>query len=159
MKATEVYVDLKGRRYTTADLDANERKLIDELQVRARKHPDWNDYSNYWMLRVTEFYAKQSLSKRQIRETALYRIAQDIGSRLAVNAGQARLPDYRDELEEIIREQFQTRREFCEATGLSEDMLSHVLSKRKHLAVDTLSEALGRIGYSLRLVPMKPATR
>lgn len=32
-------------------------------------------------------------------------------------------------------------------------MLSHVLAKRKHLAVDTLADALAKIGYMLRIVP------
>jgi hypothetical protein len=34
----------------------------------------------------------------------------------------------------------------------SEDMVSHVLSHRKHLAADTLALAPSRIGYSLRIV-------
>ena len=57
---------------------------------------------------------------------ALYRLAQDLGSRQQVERGEARVPDYRDELEGIIVSRFKTRRAFCEATGLSEDMLSHV---------------------------------
>jgi hypothetical protein len=84
----------------------------------------------------------------------VYRIAQDIGGRIALATGMARLGDYRDELEMLIHQRFRTRREFCEATGLSEDMLSHVLAKRKHLAVDTLVEALGRIGYALHIAPV-----
>jgi hypothetical protein len=31
-------------------------------------------------------------------------------------------------------------------------MLSHVLSKRKHLAIDTLADALARVGYSIHIV-------
>lgn len=53
----------------------------------------------------------------------------------------------------MIRTHFHTRREFCEATGISEDMLSHVLAGRKHLAIDTLSQALARIGYRLQITP------
>jgi hypothetical protein len=83
-----------------------------------------------------------------------YRVGQDLGSRLAVAAGAARPPDYRDDLEELIRTRFRTRREFCEATGISEDMLSHVLARRKHLALDTLTEALNRIGYTLHIAPL-----
>ena len=74
---------------------------------------------------------------------------------MAVEAGIARVPDYRDELNELIRSRFQTRRQFCQATGLTEDMLSHVLVGRKHLAIDTLADALSRIGFSLRIVPVK----
>lgn len=86
-------------------------------------------------------------------QSPLWRIVQDIGARLHIESGLARAPDYRDELEQIIRERFSTRRAFCEATGLSEDMLRHVLARRKHLAIDTLTDALGKIGYSLRIVP------
>ena len=81
-----------------------------------------------------------------------------VRQRLAVAQGVARNPDYRDEIEELIRTRFKTRREFCEATGLSEDMLSHVLARRKHIAIDTLSEALSRIGCFLRIVPQPAPT-
>jgi len=64
--------------------------------------------------------------------------------------------DYRDELELLIVTRFRTRREFCAATGLSEDMLSHVLARRKHMAIDTLTEALARTGFRLTIVPLVP---
>ena len=84
-------------------------------------------------------------------------LPRDLGSRLAIQAGVARTPDYRDELSDLIESQFQTRRAFCQATGLTEDMLSHVLAGRKQLAISTLNDALSRIGFSLRIVPIKPA--
>jgi hypothetical protein len=111
------------------------------------------------MSRVARFYAARGLSRRDVRQTAAYRIGQDLASRIAIDAGLTRAPDYRDELERIIRQRFSTRRDFCRATGLSEDMLSHVLAKRKHLAVDTLAMALQKIGYALRVVPAEPAKR
>ena len=42
--------------------------------------------------------------------TPLYRLAQDLGSRQEVQRGEARTPDYRDDLEQIIREKFKTQR-------------------------------------------------
>jgi hypothetical protein len=81
-------------------------------------------------------------------------VAQDIGSRLGIAQGKMRQSDYRDELEQLILTRFKTRREFCEATGLSEDMLSHVLARRKHLAVDTLYSALEKVGYTLHITPL-----
>ena len=53
----------------------------------------------------------------------------------------------------MIRTVFPTQKAFCDATGLSEDLVSHVLARRKHLAIDTLSEALRRIGYHIEIVP------
>ena len=69
------------------------------------------------------------------------------------------MPDYRDEIETLVRTRFKTRREFCEATGLSEDMLSHVLAGRKNIAIDTLSDALSRIGCALKIVPQTGSKR
>jgi hypothetical protein len=148
------YTTLKGEVIPLTALDADERRLLDELTDFQRNHPDWASFSNHWLGRVAEFYAARGLARRQVRDTAVYRVAQDLDSRLAVRAGLARVPDYRDELEGLIRTHFRTRRAFCEATGISEDLLSHVLARRKHLAIDTLSEALGRIGFGLRIAPL-----
>ena len=68
-----------------------------------------------------------------------------------------RRSDYRDDLEQLILTKFRSRREFCEATGLAEDMLSHVLAKRKNLAIDTLTEALEKVGYTIHIVPLPEA--
>src|SRR5919202_1213330 len=147
MSRADAYVDLKGRDIPLADLDADERKLVARLRRRARTHPDWDDFDNYWTRAVAAFYEARGRSRAEARQTPVYRVAQDLSGRLAVTAGLARVPDYRDELEELIRERFPTRRAFCEATGLSEDLLSHVLAHRKHLSLGTLTKALARIGF------------
>ncbi len=152
------YEDLKGQQWDLTVLDAEERNLVADLQRRVETHPDWNDFDNYWMPRVAALYDARGLSRADSAGTAVYQIAQDLSGRLAITLGLARTPDYRDELRESIRTHFKTRREFCEATGLSEDMLSHVLSGRKNLALDTLAKALHRIGYRIHLVPEGPAT-
>jgi hypothetical protein len=90
-------------------------------------------------------------------ETPVYRILQDLGSRLGIAQGKVRMSDYRDELEQLILTRFKTRRAFCEATGLSEDMLSHVLARRKHLGIDTLTDALAKIGFALHITPVSEA--
>lgn len=150
------YIDLDGHEISLADLDDEERRLVGRLRRRAKSHPDWNDFEYYWTRVVGEFYDARGLSRKEARQTSVYRIAQDLGSRLGIAAGLVRPADYRDDLEELIRTRFRTRREFCEATGISEDMLSHVLAGRKHLAIDTLEAALARIGYCLRIVPLDP---
>ena len=154
MKQVKPYQNLKGESIPCDSLPADERKLIAELQAKAKRSREWAAFRNLWILRVSEFYGVQGLTRSQIRQTAGYRIGQDLASRMMIAQGLARHPDYRDELESIIHQQFKTRREFCKATGLSEDMLSHVLAKRKHLAVDTLEESLRRIGYTLRIAPV-----
>jgi hypothetical protein len=159
MSRPDVYVDLKGQEIPLVALDADERQLVGRLRRRARTHPDWDDFDNYWTRAVQAFAQARGLGRAEARHTAVYRIAQDLSGRLAVAAGLARVPDYRDELETLIREHFPTRRAFCEATGLSEDLLSHVLARRKHLSLGTLTEALRRIGYGLHITAEPPRKR
>jgi len=144
---------LRGRTIDLAVLDSSELKLFRQLQKDAVKM-DTAAYRNHWIGKVSELLSARGLSKSEIVSSPLYRLAQDLGSRQQVERGEARVPDYRDELEGIIVSRFKTRRAFCEATGLSEDMLSHVLARRKHLAIDTLTEALSRVGYQLRIAPL-----
>ena len=146
------YQDIKGQIHSLVHLDANERELLRQLQHRAAGTITWNEFSTYWMAAVRDFYEARGLNRQEIQRTVAFRIAQDLDSRLGIASGMVRRADYRDELEQLIRSRFKTRRSFCEATGLSEDMLSHVLSKRKHLAIDTLADALARVGYSIHIV-------
>ncbi|HVC96304.1 MAG TPA: hypothetical protein VND64_21650 [Pirellulales bacterium] len=154
MSSPDEYTDLKGKVFSLARLDPDEQDLVCGLISRAKSHPDWNEYSNFWMAAVWEFYAAMGLTRRETQQKLPYKIGQDLCSRIGIAAGYVRPSDYRDELEQLIRTRFSNRREFCEATGLAEDMLSHVLARRKHLAVDTLAEALARVGYALHIVPI-----
>lgn len=130
-------------------------RLLSFIEKRARSRPDWNDFDNYWQRTVAEFYDARGVPRQESRRSAVYRVAQDISNRLAIAASMARAPDYRDELEEIIRTRYRTRREFCAATGLSEDMLSHVLSRRRHLSMESLMRVLDRIGFVLHIAPLQ----
>ena len=149
------YRDLRGKEIPLNQLEDDELHLVDQLKARAAKRPEWNAYDNFWMKKVGAFYGKKGLGRREITQTVPWKIAQDLSGRLSIEQGLARIPDYRDELDELIRENFRTRRAFCEATGLSEDLLSHVLARRKHLAIDTLNNALSRIGFTLRISPLE----
>src|SRR4051794_4357198 len=125
MKAADVYVDLDGHEIALAALDAEERRLVARLRRRARTHPDWTDFDNYWMRELVAFYDARGVRRPALKERAPYRIAQDLSGRLGIASGLVRSGAYRDELEELIRDHFPSRRAFCEATGIGEDMLSH----------------------------------
>lgn len=150
------YVDLRGEVIDMSSLDAEELRLLDELQQYAKEHPDPRkvEFWNFYAPRVGSFYEQRGLSRRETTRTTVWRIAQDINGRLMIAAGLARRGDYRDELENLIRTKFATRRAFCEATGLSEDMLSHVLAKRKNLGIQTLADALSKVGYTIHIAPL-----
>ncbi len=155
------YVDLKGREWSLRALDPAERKLIATLQEHdqacrisgSEPAQKWCAFDNLWLPLVVSFYTARGLSRKEITQTPGYQIAQDLSGRMAIALGVARQPDYRSGLCEIIDAHFKTRREFCEATGLAEDMLSHVLAGRKDLSMESLSNALDRIGYTIRFVP------
>jgi hypothetical protein len=159
MRQASVYVDLDGKAICLEHLDDEERKLLARLRRRARTNPDWDAFDNFWTIAVPALYEARGMDRKAVPRTVLWRIAQDLSGRIAVAAGLARLGDYRDELEELIDEHYPSRRAFCEATGLSEDMLSHVLAGRKDLSLGALTKALKRIGYRLRIVPYATAAQ
>lgn len=117
----------------------------------------WNEFENYWFAKIGRFYDQRRIPRKESRHTAVFRIAQDLSSRNGIRTGYVRMPDYRDELAVMIQRRFKSRREFCQATGISEGMLSHVLARRKHLSIETLTDALAKVGYSLQITPIESA--
>jgi len=146
-----------GIPYDLSKLDKEEREVVRDLLSFATRHPDakTGEYHNYYIARVGDFYQARGLSRAEILKTTVWQIAQDINGRLMVASGIARdADDYRDKLDALIREKYGSRRRFCELTGVSEDMLSHVLAKRKHLSIQSLSDALAKIGYTIHITQM-----
>lgn len=154
MARNDTYIDYRGRELSLAGLDDAERELVESLQRRAAATSDWCEFSNFWAKAVGDFYAARRVSRAKRVKTLPYRIAQDLSSRIGLASGMMRFPDYRDDLADLIRTRFKSRRHFCKKTKLSEAMLSHVLARRKHLALDTLTKALRRIGCQLHIVPL-----
>ena len=89
MRQPNGYVDLKGCELSLSDLDAAEQALVAELQERFNGRPEWNAFENYWTTTVAQFYEARGLKRRESRHKAVYRIAQDLGNRLAIAAGLA----------------------------------------------------------------------
>jgi hypothetical protein len=159
-----LYIDLDGTTWDIQELDLKERRLLADLRKHAqtcqKAHGDpmqrWCDFDNYRLPRILALYEPRGLTRKQIIRTAVYQIGQDLSGRLGIALGLVRQPDYRDYLEDLIEKHFKTRREFCKATGLSEDMLSHVLAGRKDLSMAALSKALDRIGFTINFKPREP---
>ena len=146
-----------GIPYDLSALDEEEREIVRDLLAFATRHPDarTGEFHNYYMPRISNFYQARGLSRAEIIETTVWQIAHDINGRLIVASGLARdSDDYREKLDALIREKYGSRRKFCELTGISEDMLSHVLAKRKHLSIQSLTEALAKIGYTIHITPI-----
>jgi hypothetical protein len=166
MKRADVYVDLDGNEMALARLNPEERRLVGRLRRRARTHPDWTSFDNYWMRELVAFYDARGVRRSAMKERIPYRIAQDLSSRLGFAAGQIRPPDFLDELEGLILEEFPSRQAFAKATGMAETELDEVLAGRKSVSLETVEYALERIGYRLAIRPavqakdlQRPASR
>jgi hypothetical protein len=151
------YTTLHGYDLDLASLSPEESSIFVAAHKAYVDSPDWLDFKQKWLNEVVNYYDRHKVSRRETVQKPLYKAVQDLGSRLMVNAGYARMPDYRQQLLSIIETKFDTRREFCEAAGVTEDMLSHVLKGRKDLSIGALEELLGKIGYGLSLVPIPKA--
>jgi hypothetical protein len=161
MRNDKAYVDLDGNPIPLSALDAAERQLVARLRRQARSNPDWDAFDNFWTRAVPDFYLARGLKRRAIPRTPVWQIAQDLSSRLGIAAGLVRPPgerDYRDQLERLVLH-FPSRQAFCKATGLSQDMLSHVLAGRKDLSLPALEKALARIGYVIKMIPVSGKQR
>ncbi len=162
----ESYTDLRGREWNLESLDVDERAMVAELHLRADELMSsdaapmqrWCDFDNYWPSKVLPFYESRGLTRMEAVQSPGFQLAQDLSGRIAVSLGFAREPDYRDDLLRIASSQFETRRAFCEASGIAEDMLSHVLAGRKDLSLGALAKAMHRIGYKLAIVPCEIAS-
>jgi hypothetical protein len=154
------YVNIYGETISLDELDAEERTLVTRLRRRARIHPGWCEFGNFFMHAVGAFYDARGMSRKLVAKTAVFRIALDLSSRLGIAEGKIAPPSfgYRDQLERLVL-QFPTRRDFCKAAGISQPMLSHVLAGRKDLSVASLSKALERIGYQMQFTPAASAKK
>ncbi len=108
---------------------------------------------------VTQFYEARGLSRAKIIKTPTYQISQGLSARLGIAQGLVRPPDYLDQLEDLVLNHFPSRSAFSKASGLAEKLLDDVLAGRKDLSLESLSKALKRIGYCLRIVPEMTAKR
>jgi hypothetical protein len=157
MSKNSEYTDRRGESLDLTELDRDERELVGELLRYAEARPNARtaEYWNYYPRRVGDFYQARGLTRKEITRTVVWQIAQDVNGRLLVAAGLAKdSDDYREKLDALIREKYGSRRKFCELTGISEDMLSHVLAKRKHMSIQSLSDALAKVGYTIQITPM-----
>jgi hypothetical protein len=151
------HTTLRGLQLDLTSLTAEEAAVFDQARRAYVESPEWHEFKQKWLNEVLSIYDRQKLPRREAVAKPLYRAVQDLGSRLMVQGGYAKMPSYREQIEALIETHFETRREFCEATGLSEDMLSHVLKGRKDVSIVTLTESLCKIGYALAIVPLPKA--
>src|SRR5437868_15006165 len=106
MKHGDVYVDLDGQEICLVHLDAEERKFVTRIQRRARTHPEWTTFDNWWTAAVPAFYQSRGLARRLVPRTIPWKIAQDQSSRLGLMAGWIEPDDWRGDLEALVRDKY-----------------------------------------------------
>ncbi len=160
---TEVTIDIpvadvNGYPIDASKLDDEEERLMERLYDKYSEKPDSIEFKKLWLELVVGMYDQRKLPRKEMIAKPLFKIAQFWDSQLMVEQGLATVPHYREQLRELS-DTYPTRRAFCDATGLSEDMLSHVLHGRKELSIAALDHILSRIGYAIRIVPYTNTNR
>lgn len=143
-----------NRRTNPTRFDPDEQQIANRIMALFESATGASAFGNAWRALVFEFYRARKLTDVRILDSKLHRMGETLEDKLKLRTGTAAVPDYRDDLLEISK-RFSNRREFCEAAGISEDMLSHVIHSRKDFSIRALSEALGRIGYRIVLAPIE----
>ena len=143
------YQTLKNEIYDLASLPPDQRKIFETVWNLYEQGPDWDKFSTFWLARVDGLQPK--LTRKEIVETPIFKILEDMDSRLAIKQDHARRGDYRDELQVIVDQNFPSRYAFCQTIGLDEGYLSRVLNKRQHISMKKLTQILSTIGYELTI--------
>ena len=143
------YQTLKNEIYDLASLSPDQRDIYEAVRDFYQQEPAWDKFTAFWLARVDRLQPK--LTRKEITETPIFKICEDMDSRLAIKGGYARPGDYRDELQMIIDQRFSSRYAFCQTIGLDEGYLSRVLNKRQHISIKKLTQILDAIGYELTI--------
>lgn len=133
-------------------LDAQEKKLRDRIISEASTLSSL-DYNNSIFKVIFAFYTNQGLTRAEVVELPLYKLAAEYRGQKLLEEGLARPSDYRDQIASIIRDHFPTRKAFCEKVGIAEDMLSHVLARRRHFSMESLQSIAEKLNYRVTLEP------
>ncbi|MBI4283618.1 MAG: hypothetical protein HY663_04025, partial [Chloroflexi bacterium] len=138
---------LSGEAFNLDELPAELQAVYSEVKSFYDTNIDWTEFTNLWMSKIREVFS--NVKPSVIVEEPLYKICQDLDSRLGIRQGYTREPDYRDLLADIISLHYKSRYQFCKEIGVDEGYLSSVLNKKKNLSLEKLQEILNRTNYRI----------
>lgn len=145
-----LYRTLNGEFFDLNDLPAKQRSIYAEVKSSYDLNIEWTKLTNLWVAKVREAFKDEEPSK--IVEKVIYKICQDLDSRLGIRQGRTREPDYQDLLADVINLHFGSRYQFCKQTGIDEGYLSSILNRKKNPSLKMLQGILGKINYRIRFV-------
>lgn len=144
------YVTLDQEIFNISELPEAQKALYEEVFESFKQRPQWPEFQNLWLLKINNLL-RNTLSRSEIIKTPIYKICQDMDSRLGIEQGFMRQADYRDILAKIIYENYSSRYKFCKAVGIDEAFLSNVLNKKKSFSIENLEKILAKIGYEIEI--------
>ncbi len=145
-----LYKTLNGEVFNLDGLPAEQRTVYSEVKSFYDVNTEWTEFTNLWMSKIREVFSDKPPSA--VVGEPLYKICQDLESRLGIRQGYTREPDYRDLLADIISLHFGSRYRFCKEIGVDEGYLSSVLNKKKNLSLEKLQEILNRTNYRIAFI-------
>jgi hypothetical protein len=143
------YQTLKQEIYDLDALPPDQQSIYEAVWDFYQQEPDWDTFTAFWLAQVDQL--QPQLTRKEITETPIFKICEDMDARLVINQGYTRISDYRDELQMIIERKFPSRYAFCQTIGLDEGYLSRVLNKRQHISMKKLAQILDAIGYEVTI--------
>lgn len=151
-----IYATLTGRRYDLARLSPGERSFLAAVYRLFRQRPAWDEFSRGWVSLGREMLWKEAdIPVGQ----PVYRMCQDLATRLGIAEGRVARPDYRDRLADLIEERFGSRYRFCKETGVDQGHLSRVLAGKSDLSSRSLFGLLEALGVEFATVDREEADR
>mgnify|MGYP001600009554 CR=1 FL=1 len=133
-KMPRVYQTITGRRILLAKLSMPEKALLARVQQKYNARLEWTRFAAWWNAEFNQ----SGLSAA----SPVHRICQDLEARLGIQQGSVSPPDYRDFLADLIDGRFESRLEFCRATGVDPGQLSRVFAGRADLSLQALQKVL-----------------
>jgi len=141
--------DFRWRVFSLLGLPALHKAVYDEVKwVFQQKKLPWPSFTNFW---IGKLRALGGITP----EEPIWKICQDMDSRIGIQQELTREPTWRDLLEKVIDDLFTSRYAFCKATGVDQGFLSGVLHGKRNLSLPKLIEILAKI--NLRIAFIKKA--
>ena len=138
-----LYRTLKSEVFDLGRLPAKQKSIYAELKSSYDLNIEWTRFTNLWITKVKEALKDEEPS--EMVEEPIYKICQDLDSRLGIRQEYTKEPDYQDLLADVINLHFGSRYQFCKQTGVDEGYLSSILSRKKN-------PSLKMVGWLLALL-------
>lgn len=145
-----LYKTLNGEVFNLDELPAKLKALYSEVKSFYDTNADWTEFANLWTAKIRESFSDKQRS--EVVEEPIYKICQDLESRLGIRQGYTREPDYRDLLADIISLHYGSRYRFCKEIGVDEGYLSSVLNKKRNLSLKKLQDILNKTNYRIAFI-------